>query len=349
MVVDTTQYADDAAQGGTVDVATDRPAQRTGGEFTGEWRVLVNGQEVYRFSGAGNSQADANRVAADWLRRNGMGVSGEGFEVYPVMAESLQEAKGNRRKFADGYLVFSDHLYDRLRDHSISQDAVEQLLRKLEVRRSIDLIRMPYIDFVVKTPDLALAIAKTRDQNDNTAFVVSTVRQNLRSGPDQDVVYLEDMPQPSHGPGQIKDLNEPLGPESPPQMPAGTIKVDVSDMYDWYKLGQKISDLDSIRPGELGSGPPSTVFAFGSEDLKNMYSHALTRLGLKTHDLDEPGEEDIDENFADGRNPQDKGDSARHGIPKKASLAKLDKIGHGSGRKAQLARWQANMRRGRAK
>jgi hypothetical protein len=57
----------------------------------------------------------------------------------------------------------------------------------------------------------------------------------------------------------------------------------------------------------------------------------------------------LNENFADGKNPQDKGDSKRHGIPKKASLAQLDKIGHGSGRKAQLARWQANMRRGRAK
>jgi murein DD-endopeptidase MepM/ murein hydrolase activator NlpD len=57
----------------------------------------------------------------------------------------------------------------------------------------------------------------------------------------------------------------------------------------------------------------------------------------------------IAENFADGKNPQDKGDSARHGIPKKASLSSLDKIGHGSGRKAQLARWQANMRRGRNK
>ena len=59
--------------------------------------------------------------------------------------------------------------------------------------------------------------------------------------------------------------------------------------------------------------------------------------------------EDIEENFADGKNPQDKGDSKRHGIPKKSSLSTLDKIGSGSGRKAQLARWQANMRRGRAK
>ena len=60
----------------------------------------------------------------------------------------------------------------------------------------------------------------------------------------------------------------------------------------------------------------------------------------------------ISENFADGRNPQDRGDSARHGIPKKASLNTLDKIVHSKSagpRKKQLAHWQANMRRGRAK
>lgn len=55
------------------------------------------------------------------------------------------------------------------------------------------------------------------------------------------------------------------------------------------------------------------------------------------------------ENFADGRNPEDKGDSARHGIHKKSSLSSLDKIVHSksaSPRKKQLAHWQANMRRG---
>jgi hypothetical protein len=57
----------------------------------------------------------------------------------------------------------------------------------------------------------------------------------------------------------------------------------------------------------------------------------------------------IDENFADGRHPEDKGDSKRHGIPKHASLSSLDKIAHQGGRKGQLAHWQANMRRGRMK
>jgi len=58
--------------------------------------------------------------------------------------------------------------------------------------------------------------------------------------------------------------------------------------------------------------------------------------------------EDVTENFADGKHPEDKGDSKRHGIPKHATLAQLDKIAHQGGRKGQLAHWQANMRRGRA-
>ena len=68
-----------------------------------------------------------------------------------------------------------------------------------------------------------------------------------------------------------------------------------------------------IKPGQTGkeanklalhtgrNGEPGllmkTVNLRESEDLENMYSHELTRLGLKTHDLDEPGEEDIDEGW----------------------------------------------------
>jgi hypothetical protein len=57
----------------------------------------------------------------------------------------------------------------------------------------------------------------------------------------------------------------------------------------------------------------------------------------------------VAENFADGRNPQDKGDSARHGIPKGATMAQLEKAAKAPGRKGQLARWQLNMRRGKKK
>jgi hypothetical protein len=57
----------------------------------------------------------------------------------------------------------------------------------------------------------------------------------------------------------------------------------------------------------------------------------------------------VAENFADGRNPQDKGDSKRHGINTKASVSSLRKTAKQGGRKGQLAHWLANMKSGRAK
>jgi hypothetical protein len=57
----------------------------------------------------------------------------------------------------------------------------------------------------------------------------------------------------------------------------------------------------------------------------------------------------VAENFADGKNPQDKGDSKRHGINTKASVSSLRKTAKQGGRKGQLAHWLANMKAGRAK
>ena len=55
------------------------------------------------------------------------------------------------------------------------------------------------------------------------------------------------------------------------------------------------------------------------------------------------------DNFADGKGPGKPGDSQRHGIPKGATMAQLQKAAKAPGRKGQLARWQINMRRGRKK
>jgi hypothetical protein len=52
------------APGSTADLAQ-RRAQ--GGEFTGAWRVSIDGEEVHRFSGIGNNQGDANRIGRDWI------------------------------------------------------------------------------------------------------------------------------------------------------------------------------------------------------------------------------------------------------------------------------------------
>jgi GNAT superfamily N-acetyltransferase len=56
------------------------------------------------------------------------------------------------------------------------------------------------------------------------------------------------------------------------------------------------------------------------------------------------------ENFADGKNPGRKGLSKRVGIPKKTTLAKLEKIAQSStGERRRMAQWQLNMRRGKKK
>lgn len=55
------------------------------------------------------------------------------------------------------------------------------------------------------------------------------------------------------------------------------------------------------------------------------------------------------ENFQDGRNPQDRGDMARHGLKGK-SIAQLKQVRSSksaSPRKKQLAHWFINMHKGR--
>jgi hypothetical protein len=82
-------------------------------------------------------------------------------------------------------------------------------------------------------------------------------------------------------------------------------------------------------------------------------SHSIS--GQKLHDMwvdrykQIPDTWIMNENFADGKGPGRPGDSQRHGIPKKATMAELEKASHAKGRKGQLARWQLNMRRGRRK
>lgn len=150
---------------------------------------------------------------------------------------------------------------------------------------------------------------------------------------------------------------------SKPTMPAGTVKVDVSDVYDWYKLGQHISNLKGLGKHDFGQGPPSSIISFGSEEEEHEYLKDLEKIGLTTTDIDprDPKQPkgmkrqktdptyNVGENFADGKNPQDKGDSKRHGINTKASVSSLRKTAKQGGRKGQLAHWLANMKAGRAK
>ena len=102
-------------------------------------------------------------------------------------------------------------------------------------------------------------------------------------------------------------------------------RLDPKCWTGWHKEGTKIKG--GVRVNNCVK----------NEDVDNDKSNKSTLHG------------DVTENFADGQGPGRPGDSQQHGIPKNATLAQLDNIGKGSGRKAQLARWQANMRRGRSK
>jgi hypothetical protein len=76
-----------------IEIAPPRsPAQPApaGNSFSGQWRVMIDGEEVWRFRGVGNNQADANRIAQTWIldqirNRQLNPVDGADVEVLPVM------------------------------------------------------------------------------------------------------------------------------------------------------------------------------------------------------------------------------------------------------------------------
>jgi hypothetical protein len=78
----------------------------------------------------------------------------------------------------------------------------------------------------------------------------------------------------------------PPGPEFKTTMPAGTVRVEVSDVYDWYKLGQHISNMKGLGKHDFGKGPPSTILSFGDEDTEHEYIQDLEKTGLTTTDID---------------------------------------------------------------
>jgi hypothetical protein len=120
--------------------------------------------------------------------------------------------------------------------------------------------------------------------------------------------------------------------------------------------GGESIEHEASYPGNIGMMELAKFFSMADEEQKTMFKQLLERgkkglawklvqdiVGVKLQ-----GSE-FGENFADGRNPQDKGDSKRHGVNTKASVSSLRKTAKQGGRKGQLAHWLANMKAGRAK
>ena len=152
-------------------------------------------------------------------------------------------------------------------------------------------------------------------------------------------------------------------PSNPLPFPKGTTLVNVSDVYDWYKLGMAVPALDKADPRVFNKGVPHTIFAFGSEEEEHRMMPLLKRLGFTLHDIDKPEdyekavrasdvvehlEQYVSENFADGKKPGRKGLAKRSGVDCKQSVTKLrDIASHSSGERQRMAHWCANMKAGK--
>jgi hypothetical protein len=142
-------------------------------------------------------------------------------------------------------------------------------------------------------------------------------------------------------------------------------------LYGGYGYFSTYGNSDSTGDGGGDGGgesireniTPNTIHKLADRkgvkwDNEPSFLRLTKRLTGKEHldDLDQKGLakvkqhlEKIEENFADGKNPQDKGDSKRHGVPTKASVSTLRKVAKQGGRKGQLAHWMANMKAGKQK
>jgi GNAT superfamily N-acetyltransferase len=106
-----------------------------------------------------------------------------------------------------------------------------------------------------------------------------------------------------------------------------------------------------ILPEYRGQGIAAVMYDYAKElGYVVERSAEQTDAGKQFWDKNRGEEATVWENFANGKKPGRKGLSRRVGIPKKASLAQLQKIASSStGERRRMAQWQLNMRRGKAK
>jgi len=140
--------------------------------------------------------------------------------------------------------------------------------------------------------------------------------------------------------------NQLVGFEPDDKMTQPKSKANVEKIVAGLKKGDKLPPL-LVRKYKNGYQVLDGHHRFWAYKLVGVKS--IPAQLVPAEDVEEVGRPAVAENFADGRNPQDKGDSKRHGINTKASVSSLRKTAKQGGRKGQLAHWLANMKAGRAK
>jgi GNAT superfamily N-acetyltransferase len=106
----------------------------------------------------------------------------------------VEEHQPKPATFADGTLRLSQHLQNRSVQREIPMANIIKVLQRLEALRGKDLQQLPPTTFIVKTPEgFELAMAKTQNlDTKKIEYVVATVRQRLKPGAGQRIIYLED-------------------------------------------------------------------------------------------------------------------------------------------------------------
>jgi hypothetical protein len=183
----------------------------------------------------------------------------------------------------------------------------------------------------------------------------------------------EGVPQPGESSGAPKKF----GPDAKIETVRMTVKQIISSIpgvpyynnvvddwdakdYSWGVTKKTIEYATYLKehPESLAQLPPILVLNGKFED----GAHRVSAIWLLQQRMDPKNplwenaklnvhfvEQGVDENFADGKNPQDKGDAKRHGVNTKGSVSSLRKTAKQGGRKGQLAHWMANMKAGKAK
>ena len=140
--------------------------------------------------------------------------------------------------------------------------------------------------------------------------------------------------------------NRLVGFEPDDKMNQPASKANVEKIVAGLKQGAKLPPL-MVRQYKNGYQVLDGHHRFWAYKLLGVKS--IPAQVVPAEDIEEITKQGVAENFADGKNPQDKGDSKRHGINTKASVSSLRKTAKQGGRKGQLAHWLANMKSGRAK
>jgi hypothetical protein len=118
---------------------------------------------------------------------------------------------------------------------------------------------------------------------------------------------------------------------------------------------------EASYPGNIGMMELAKFFSTANDEQKLLFKQLLEKgkkglawklvqdiTGVKLQGKE--FEEDVEENFADGKKPGRKGLAKRSGVNTKASVSSLRKTAKNStGEKARMAHWLANMKAGRAK